>query len=329
MDSRKRLVVPLVAFAAGCGGVEIEPIENVTITDGQTGGAGDDSTGSPDPTSDPGSSAPMTFYIAETTEFSPNPNTIDNCDNDDLNIVTQVLREQMEADGWTGAHVFNGGSNLYDFAEPALVSGGRDFLAADSARVTVYASHGNINSLQWGQPGNVPSGQPPRCSITIGAEMGLGEGAGDQSGAAIYATSCTMSTKNSNLPNNIGAGSEVGQHFGWDNSPSINSHVLAFFFVDTGPTDFDPGDTVDAINITNRESFLINGQERAGALYEENSPVVFTPGRTANEVINRHYGAQMAVGTGLEEEILEPQDPNIFNYSWIDNGNAGGASCGA
>ena len=159
--------------------------------------------------------------------------------------------------------------------------------------------------------------------------MGLGQGSGDRSGAAIYATSCTMSTKNNNLPGNIGAGAEVGQHFGWDNSPALNSHQLAFFFVDTGPADFDPGDTVDAINTTNRESFIINGQERPGALYEENSPVVFTPGRTAGEVINRHWGAKMAEGIGLEDEILEPQDPDIYNFSWIDNGNAGGAACGA
>lgn len=329
MGSRK-LVIPLVAFAASCGGVEVEPIQNVTVTDGGTGGGGEGGeTGSPDPTSDPGSSAPMTFYIAETTEFSNFPNASGNCDNDNVNIVTQVLRERMEDEGWTGTQVYNGASTLYDFGDPAVLSGGRDFLAADSSRVTVYASHGNINLLQWGQPGPTPQGQNDDCHLTINQDMGLGENAGDQSGALILATSCTMSTKNDNLPNNIGGGAEIGQAFGWDNSPSISSHTLAFFFVDTGPTDFDPGDTVDAINTTNRESFLINGQERAGVLFEENSPVVFTPGRTGTEVINRHFGAQMALGTGLDEEILEPQDPNIYNYSWIDNGNAGGASCGA
>lgn len=79
----------------------------------------------------------MTFYIAETTEFRPASDAIGNCDNTDLNIVTQVLSERMEDEGWTGTHVFNGSSSVYDFGDANRLSGGRDWAAADSARVTV------------------------------------------------------------------------------------------------------------------------------------------------------------------------------------------------
>jgi len=259
----------------------------------------------------------MTFYIAETVNFQTNPNVL-GCGNDDVNDVTSELRDRMVTDGWSGTRLVNGQSTLYDYADATRLFGGRDWNHSDSARVTVYASHGFVNSLRWGQPGPTPSGVLPRCSINIATEMGLGRLSGDVSGAMIYATSCTGSTFANNLRNNLGGASEIGQHFGWHNSPALDRFMLTRFFVDTGPGDFDTGDTVDAIAITNRESFLSNGQSRPG--FSKNSPVVFTPGRTVDEVIERHYGATMAEGNGLDELIPEPQTPNIFNYSWVDNG---------
>lgn len=305
----------VVAAAASCGVEPLDPPIEVTVTDSATGGFGGPDVGPPDPTGDNGAGSPMTFYIAETVHFLGVP---EGCDNDDVNDVTSELRDWMVADGWSGVRLLNGQSTPYDFIDGNRVPGGRDWEHADSARVTVYASHGNINRQQWGRPGQTPPGFPDLCGVNIRDEFGLGRLGGNASAAVIHATSCTGSTANDNLPINLGGASEIGQHFGWHNSPALDRYVLARFFVDTGPSDFEPNDSVDAIAISNRESFLSNGQARPGLA--KNSPVVFTTGRTVTEVTERHYGARMAEGVGLDEVIPEPQSPDIYNYGWVDNG---------
>lgn len=208
---------------------------NVTITG--TGAAGEGS-GADEPDF-PGD--PFTFHIEETTQFMNVPGVF-GCNNDDLNSVGGALWAAMLGDGWTGQYLVNGEGTPYDFMDPSpglLSPFGQEGTMSDSRRVTVIASHGDVNVLQWGQPGATPDGADPDCRITITESMRLGTLVGDVSGAAIYATSCTAYTLNESLKNTLGVGAEIGQHFGWHNSPYISDGLLASFFEQTGTSIID------------------------------------------------------------------------------------------
>lgn len=309
------------AVLAGCG---TAGEENVTLTgtDGLTNitltgnDADDDGSAPPD---FPGN--PFTFHIEETTQFTNVPGVI-GCDNDDLNNVGEALWAAMQGDGWTGEYIQNAEGTPYDFMDPMAVEGtafGQDGTTSDSRRVTVVASHGNVNLLQWGQPGATPAGAPPDCIIEdISMQMQLGALSGDVSGAAIYATSCTAYTLNESLIGTLGAGAQIGQHFGWHNSPYISGGLLAAFFEQTGTSIIDGSD--GPFPVHNLEAFIGIGQSKPGLA--ENSPVVYTPGQTAPEVIDRHFNARMRLGIGLDEQIPEPQDPYTYNFGWVDNGTS-------
>jgi hypothetical protein len=315
-----------VILAVACGAPDDEDVTitgtgmatDIPITGtggGFDGGGADETAGGPGFPRDP-----LTFFIEETTRFAAFRGVV-GCDNDDLNNVDAALGAAMRDHGWTGDYLTNDEGTAYDFMDPALVHGspfGQEGTASDSRRVTVYASHGNVNLLQWGQPGATPAGAASRCRVRINRDMQLGSLVGDTSGAAIYATSCTAYTLNGRLVSTLGRGAEIGQHFGWHNSPYISDGLLASFFLQTGTSIIDGDD--GPFPVHNREAFIGIGQSKPGLT--ENSPVVYTPGQTAPEVVSRHFNARMRLGIGLGEEIPEPQDPDIYNYAWVDNGTS-------
>jgi hypothetical protein len=315
-------------LAGACTGPELEDITitatgagetgDITITATATAADGADSTGSGDAPEFPGD--PLTFFIEETTQFALVPG-VDGCNNDDLNNVGDQLRQAMLDAGWTGEYLNNAEGSAYHFKDPSPGLGstlGQEGTFSDSRRVTVYASHGNVNFLQWGNPGPTPMGAPADCQVTINVDMRLGSLAGDISGAAIYATSCTAYVLDNKLIETLKVGAQIGQHFGWHNSPQISDGLLASFFDQTGTSIIDGDD--GPFPVHNREAFIGIGQSKPGLA--ENSPVVYTPGQTAPEVVDRHYGARMRLGIGLEDVIPEPQDPDIFNIAWADNGTS-------
>ncbi|MCX4245242.1 hypothetical protein [Paraliomyxa miuraensis] len=303
--------------------------ENVTITATDSGGTGDvtatatatataDSTGGGSEQEFPGD--PLTFFIEETTQFAPVPG-VAGCNNDDLNNVGSQLQQAMLAAGWTGEYLNNAQGSTYHFNDPFASEGspfGQEGTFADSRRVTVYASHGNINFLQWGQPGPTPTGAEGVCQLIINDAMRLGSLVGDISGAAIYATSCTAYVHDNKLIETLFVGAQIGQHFGWHNSPHISDPLLASFFDQTGTSIIDGKDTI--VPVHNREAFIGIGQSKPGL--SRNSPVVYTPGQTAPEVVDRHFNARMRLGIGLENVIPEPQNPDIYNYAWVDHGTS-------
>lgn len=297
-----------------------EGTTNITITGpGENGdGGGVDETAEAGPPDFPGD--PFTFHIEETTQFMNVPG-VDGCGNDGLNSVGGALWSAMLGYGWTGQYVLNGEGTPYDFMDPSpgLPSPfGQEGTTSDSRRVTVIASHGNVNRLQWGQPGETPVGAEQDCQIRITESMRLGTLVGDVSGAAIYATSCTAYTLNNSLRDTLGVGAEIGQHFGWHNSPYISDGLLASFFEQTGTSIIDGDDGPYPVH--NLEAFLGIGQSKPGL--SQNSPVVYTPGQTEPEVIERHFNSRMRLGIGLDEEIPEPQAPDTYNYGWVDHGTS-------
>lgn len=317
-----------VLLAAACTGPEAEDITitvtdtwgtgDITVTATATANDGVDSTGGGGDLEFPGD--PLTFFIEETTQFAFSP-VADDCDNDDLNNVGDQLRQAMLDAGWTGEYLNNAEGSAYHFNDPSPGVGssfGQEGVFADFQRVTVYASHGNVDYLQWGNPGPTPIGALAKCGVTISDEMRLGSLAGDASGAAIYATSCTAYVLDNKLIDTLKKGAEIGQHFGWHNSPYISNGMLAAFFDQTGTAIIDGDD--GPFPVHNREAFIGIGQSKPGLA--ENSPVVYTPGQTAPEVVDRHFNARMRLGSGLDEVIPEPQDPDVFNIAWADNGTS-------
>ena len=291
---------------------------DITITASGTGGDGLDSSGEGGQPEFPGD--PLTFFIEETTQFAA-VSGVEQCDNDDVNNVGDQLQQAMLDAGWTGEYLGNADGSAYHFNDPSPGVGspfGEDGSFSDARRVTVYAGHGNVNLLQWGHPGPTPAGASGNCLLNINIDMRLGSLAGDVSGAAIYATSCTAYVPGNSLVLTLGAGAEIGQHFGWHNSPHISDGLLAAFFDQTGTSIVD-GDS-GPFPVHNREAFMGIGQSKPGL--SENSPVMYTPGQSAPEVVDRHFNARMHSGIGLEDIIPEPQDPDIYNIAWVDNGTS-------
>jgi hypothetical protein len=185
MTMRNRAFILGAIACVACGAPEQENVTitgtevttNVTITgtgaDGDGSGADETAEGG-----EPGFAGdPFTFHIEETTQFMSVPG-VDGCDNDDLNSVGGALWAAMLADGWTGEYLQNEEGTPYNFVDPMAVEGslfGQEGTTSDSRRVTVIASHGNVNLLQWGQPGATPVGALADCRIRrIHREMQLG-----------------------------------------------------------------------------------------------------------------------------------------------------------
>jgi hypothetical protein len=307
MDARITATLGTVGLmlTTGCSG-ENGPID-MTVTAGTAGGTegaegpdGADETGAGD---FPGN--PFTFHIEETTNY--HASHLLSCTNTDLNQIGIRLRNAMEADGFVGDYRLNVEGRMTHFVDSTEQPGlGEDDQFADTARVTVYAGHGNINSMQWGDPGTTGE-----CSIDIAEQMRLGTLAGDISAFGMYVTSCTANVNS--LTGTLGI-SQAGQHVGWHNSPAVPDSIPATFYEQTGTSIVD-GDNI--VPVHNREAWLAIAQTKPG--FGENSPVVYTTGATVDEVVDRHFNARLAVGIGLDENIPEPQAEE--NVSWVDNGD--------
>lgn len=241
-----------------------------------------------------------TYWIAETTNFGQTAAM--GCTNTNLNQVGGVFRDFIEDDGWLGTYDLNGATTRLDFADPGQLLGGLDDAAADSAVLAVYAGHGNINVLQWGNPdGN------NACVLTPSTQMRLGSGFGDTARLAAFVTSCTMNVPN--LQTTIGA-SSAGQYVGWHNSPAVNDFVLKDFY-DTTNYMIENGKP-----LTNRLSWMSVGQTKPGL--GNNSPVIFTEQGEDDDVQARHFGARISEGTGTE--TIPEMPSNNFRVTWVDNG---------
>lgn len=244
----------------------------------------------------------LTFWISETTNFAQSAAV--GCTNTNLNQVGANFRDILEDDGWVGTYDLNPGTTRLDFADPGQVVGGLDDAAADSAAIAVYAGHGNINALQWGNPDGANS-----CVLAPSTQMRLGSGFGDTARVAAFVTSCTMNVPN--LQTTIGA-SSAGQYVGWHNSPAVNDFVLRDFY---DATNYTIEGTSKAL--TNRLSWMSVGQTKPGL--GENSPVIFTEQGADDEVQARHFGARISEGTGTE---AIPENPsNFLRVTWVDNGD--------
>ncbi len=90
----------------------------------------------------------LTYWISETTNFSQSASA--GCTNASLNNVGSLLQAHLDVDGWTGTYHVDGQTNRLEFIDQSLLAGGIDHLAADTVALAVYAGHGNVDLLQWG-----------------------------------------------------------------------------------------------------------------------------------------------------------------------------------
>ena len=313
----------ILVATGGCPDNPDEPID-ITITITATGGLGAtglaesgldgvDETGADQP---PFPGDPLTFHIEETIDFT-NSQAM-GCQNTDVNQVGNWLVAAFEDHGFTGSYVLDENGTAYDFIDSSsplnLAGNGLDGVASDAQRVSIYAGHGNANLLQWGHPGPTPPGAGATCATTINQQMRLGTLDGDTSGFAMYVTSCTANIFNDNLGSTLGQ-SQIGQHVGWHNSPVVSDFMPGAFVSQTATSIIDGQVSVP---VTNRDAWLGLGQSKPG--FGENSPVIYTTGQTAAETIERHFAARLALGIGISEVIPEPQNRDVDNISWIDNG---------
>lgn len=243
----------------------------------------------------------LTYWISETTNFAQSNQP--SCPNTNLNNVGGLAQATLDNDGWTGTYVLNGETTRRDFADSTVLAGGRDDLAADTVALAIYAGHGNINSMQWGNPDAAN-----QCSLPLSDFMRLGLANGDTARLVVAVTSCTLNVPT--VQNNIGA-SAAGQYAGWHNSPAVSDFVLRSFY-NTTQVMIENGKP-----LTNRLSWMSVGQSKPGL--GRNSPVLFTEQGDDDDVGARHFGARVSEGTGTE---IVPDMPNQpFRVTWIDNGN--------
>ena len=159
-------------------------------------------------------------------------------------------------------------------------------IAPTTAAFAVYAGHGNINALQWGNPDAAN-----RCGLNLASSMRLGQASGDVARLAIFVTGCTMNVPN--LQTSVGV-SAAGQYLGWHNSPSVPDWVLSDFYATTDT--FILGDGP----ISNRSAWMSVGQVRP------------FPAAT-------YHGQQARQGALIKQSLnLETIDPSgIFNYTLV------------
>jgi hypothetical protein len=243
------------------------------------------------------------YYIEEITDFTGN-----GCTNvDDTNEITWSLTQALNADGQNGSRWMNADSWPQDWWEQCSAiygSGGGDKWWADTARLAVYAGHGYVGGLYFGYP---HAGQ---CLSDLGSNMRLGQMSGDESGYAMYLTSCTMHPDYwvSDVNHQW-----VFQQFGFAN-PSLIGEDYA-------------GDFYDATNVySNKDAFLDEFEDRPGWFTGDNSPVVITKSTTQTDALNRHNGSRFAYGDPFWETIsggaiCGNQPPGFhWYYSWRDHG---------
>ena len=294
-----------------------DPIDGTTGVSGSGGATtssatGADTTAGDESGSGGGSVAPLTYYIAETTNF--NQSAVASCLNSNVNQVGDLFQAALDADGWSGTYVLNGQTTLDEFVDPMApgVPWGQDDVAADAVTLALYAGHGATagNFIQWGNP----SANTLGCNLgPMSNFMRLGADAGDVAQFLVLVTSCTAHVPNLEetlLMNGL------GQLVGWHNSPWTSEDVVAEFYRSTRYN-------VGGLPITNRLAWMSAGDIKPGL--GNNSPVIFSFNGSATEIEERHMDARLGLGQGIETPPTQnPYDPMNFppaRFTWIDNGD--------
>jgi len=209
--------------------------------------------------------AQKTFHISEVTDFTGN-----GCEfPPDLNTVTQSLRNSLETFGWTGTRHLNPAAFPQDFQESCSATfgpGGLDASEADTKTLTIYAGHGaaapNLGKMIFGFPHDgVCTVRFQDAPMTTGI-MRLGSMSGAAAGYGMWLTSCSLEQTSWTTQANF---QWLRQNFGYHNSPTIGKDTPKQFFFDTEL-------------LTNRNSWLVDMEDRPGLFTGENSPVVITYG---------------------------------------------------
>lgn len=209
-----------------------------------------------------------TVYIDECMDYSGN-----GCgDSTDLNEITADLRQEMLDTGFTVTRYVESSAWPQDFFEScssSYGSSGLDNYFSDAALVTVFAGHGNVGHMTFGYP------HASSCYITIGPQMRLGYMGGQQSGYGIYMASKLMSFDCDYAGLRHFFPQWLNQQFGFHNSPAIGDGQPGEFWDETGDT-------------TNRMAWLEELEDKSGWFTGDNSPVVFSAGRTSAECWGIH-----------------------------------------
>ncbi|NJK31825.1 MAG: hypothetical protein HC927_05055 [Deltaproteobacteria bacterium] len=189
-----------------------------------------------------------------------------------------------------------------DYREGSLSVTALDGIYGDTARLSVYAGHGNVNLLQWGNPSDNGA-----CTTTIDTTVRLGRFDGDVAAAVMLLTSCSLRTDQAWDTFRENA---VRQIFGYHNSPYIGYNEARKVFKRTQ----DGQPTVYA---------WLDEMEQNGDI-GKNSPVALTFGHGAGEAKAVHAQTNLAKGDGFVVNVTEPVDD--YYFEWLDNGCTG--SCG-
>jgi hypothetical protein len=169
------------------------------------------------------SSASKTYYIDEGVTFDGTSGcpAISN-----VNTITATLQTSLNTDSWTGSRYVDALAWPQDFWEACSTtygSGGLDSTYADTKSLAVYAGHGNVRYLAFGQAHN------GACAIDFTNNMRLGEMSGVSAAFGMW------------LACDVLQGSEMGsnmyqrlrQQAGWQNSISINDNEPRDFYNST------------------------------------------------------------------------------------------------
>lgn len=261
------------------------------------GGSSDDELGGSDSTTDTGvEEHPVddhrTFLIGESRKFDGGGS----CNNDDLNTATSSLRNALVDAGWQGRRLVDENTWPEDFREGSLSMAWLDGVYGDSARLSVYAGHGNPNTLQWGRPS--PNGA---CNTTVKSMLRLGRFEGDTTAIVMLMASCSLQidqiwdTYRENA---------FRQIFGYHNSPYIGYGEARKVFERTQ----DGQPTVYA---------WLDEMEQNGDV-GKNSPVAMTFGHEPGESVQLHPNTNLASGDGFIINTAESAEN--FYFEWLDNG---------
>jgi hypothetical protein len=232
-----------------------------------------------------------TYFIGESTKYDGGGD----CENADLNVVTNTLRNRLAEAGWSGHRLVDDNAWPEDFREGTDSVFALDGLRADAARLAIFAGHGGIGLLQWGRPS--PNDE---CLADLDDNVRLGTLAGDTAAATMFMTSCTMRVDQAWPTLQASA---CRQFFGYHDSPHIGYDEARKVFVRTQAGQA----TVDA--------WL---EEMVDNVIGHNSPVVLTMGTGPADATNVHGATNLATGEGYLESVGEPAD-NYF-FEWFNNG---------
>lgn len=233
-----------------------------------------------------------TYFIGESVTFDGGGG----CNNTELNTITSTLRNELDDAGWSGLRFVDGNAWPEDFQEPNLNPLGLDWVYGDTARLAMYAGHGNAGLLQWGTPSANGT-----CQLTTSNDVRLGTLAGDRATAVMFMTSCTLRTDA--IPQNL-IGNASRQFFGYHNSPYIGYDEPRKVFKRTQDGQ------------SNRDAWLDEMEQNADI--GKNSPVVVTYGTSPQDALDSEASANLASGDGLTTNVGEPADNFIF--TWYNNG---------